>query len=98
MLDRSTELGVHSASRREDQMPATTKIKHAGRPDDDIARDIRQALKLDSDVPDERISVQVHSGIATLEGNVESSLQKEAAAADAKKVNGVRTVMNQIKF
>ncbi|MGP0072822.1 MAG: BON domain-containing protein [Bryobacteraceae bacterium] len=79
-------------------MPATTKIKHAGRLDDDIARDIRQALKLDSDVPDERISVQVHSGIATLEGNVESNLQKEAAAADAKKVNGVRTVMNQIKF
>jgi peptidoglycan/xylan/chitin deacetylase (PgdA/CDA1 family) len=69
-------------------MPATTKIKHAGRLDDDTARDIRQALKLDSDAPDERISVQVHSGIATLDGNVDSSLQKEAAAADAKKVNG----------
>lgn len=79
-------------------MPATTQTKHTGRPDDDIARDIRQALKLDSDVPDERISVQVHSGIATLEGNVDSSLQKEAAAADAKKVSGVHSVVNQIKF
>jgi osmotically-inducible protein OsmY len=97
MLDRSRELGVHSASRREDEMPATAK-KHTGRLDDDIARDIRQALKLDSDVPDERISVQVHSGIATLDGNVDSSLQKEAAAADAKKVNGVHGVVNQIKF
>jgi osmotically-inducible protein OsmY len=79
-------------------MPATAKIRHPGRPDDDIAQDIRQALKLDNDVPDERISVQVHNGVATLEGNVDSSLQKEAAAADAKKVRGVRTVMNQIKF
>jgi len=79
-------------------MPPTAKTKHAGRPDDDIAHNIRQALKLDSDVPDERISVQVHSGIATLEGNVDSNLQKEAAAADAKKVTGVRTVINQIKL
>ncbi len=79
-------------------MPATARVKHAGRPDEDIAHDIRQALKLDSDIPDERISVQVHSGIATLEGNVDSRLQKEVAAADAKKVNGVRDVINQIKF
>lgn len=79
-------------------MPTTTKIKHAGRSDQNIAQDIREALKLDSDVPDERISVQVHNGIATLEGNVDSSLQKEAAGADAKKVSGVRSIMNQIKF
>ncbi len=77
-------------------MPATTKIKHNVRSDKDIAHDIRQALKLDSDVPDERISVQVRKGIVTLEGNVDVSLQKEAAAADAKKVSGVSSVDNQI--
>lgn len=79
-------------------MPAPTKTKHRGRPDDDIAQDILQALKLDSDVPHERISVQVHKGIVTLEGNVDSSLQKEAASTNAKKVTGVRSIMNQIKF
>lgn len=77
-------------------MAATGKIRHGTRPDDDIARDVRQALKLDSDVPDERISIQVQNGVVTLEGNVESSLQKEAAAADAKKVNGVSGVDNRI--
>lgn len=77
-------------------MPATSRTKHIIRSDNDIAQDIRQALKLDSDVPDERISVQVHSGVVTLEGNVDASLQKEAAAADATKVNGVSTVQNRI--
>lgn len=78
-------------------MPATSKTKHSVRPDDDITRDVRQALKLDSDVPDQRISVQVRNGIVTLDGNVDASLQKEAAAEDAKKVSGVRSVINQIK-
>lgn len=79
-------------------MPAKSKTKHSVRSDDDITRDVQQALKLDSDVPDERISVQVHNGIVTLDGNVDANLQKEAAAEDAKKVAGVRSVMNQIKF
>lgn len=78
-------------------MPATSKTKHSVRSDDDITRDVQQALKLDSDVPDERISVQVHNGIVTLDGNVDANLQKEAAAEDATKVAGVRSVINQIK-
>lgn len=77
-------------------MPATSKTKHDVRSDDDIAQDIRQALKLDSDVPDERISVEVRNGMVTLDGNVDESLQKEAATADAKKVSGVSSVDNRI--
>jgi len=77
-------------------MPAKGKAKRGARLDDDIARDIRQALKLDSDVPDERIRVQVHNGVATLEGNVEANLQKATAESDTKKVKGVVDVVNRI--
>jgi len=77
-------------------MTPKSKSQSDTRPDAAIAWDIRQALKLDSDVPDERISVQVHAGLVTLEGNVEARLQKEAAEADALKVKGVRGVTNRI--
>jgi osmotically-inducible protein OsmY len=76
-------------------MPAKGKTKR-GRLDDDVARDIRQALKLDSDVPDERIRVQVHNGVATLEGNVEANLQKATAESDTRKVKGVVDIVNRI--
>ena len=78
-------------------MPAKRKIKQGGRLDEDIARDIRQCMKLDSDVPDERIHVEVDHGLATLTGNVDESFQREAAEADAKKVKGVRDVTNRIE-
>jgi osmotically-inducible protein OsmY len=79
------------------QMAAKSKGKPGIRPDDDVARDIRQCMKLDSDVPDERIRVEVHNGLATLNGNVDESFQKEAAEADAKKVKGVQGVANRIE-
>jgi osmotically-inducible protein OsmY len=53
-------------------------------------------LKLDSDVPDERIRVQVQNGAATLEGNVEANLQKATAESDTRKVKGVVDVVNRI--
>ncbi|HYA18873.1 MAG TPA: BON domain-containing protein [Bryobacteraceae bacterium] len=64
--------------------------------DDEIALNIREALRLDNDVPDGLIDVQVQDGIATLEGTVESELQKEIAEADTKKIKGVREVINRI--
>ncbi len=77
-------------------MTLKSKSQRDARPDAAIAWDIRQALKLDSDVPDERITVHVQDGLATLEGTLEASLQKEAAEADARKVRGVRGVTNRI--
>ncbi len=77
-------------------MTTKSKSQSDARPDAAIASDIRQALKLDSDVPDERITVQVDAGLVTLEGNVDASLQKEAAEADALKVKGVGGVTNRI--
>ena len=72
------------------------KSTGTARLDANIARNIRQALKLDNDVPDEQISVDVSHGLATLGGIVETDLQKDAAEADARQVKGVRDVMNRI--
>jgi len=77
-------------------MTRKDKTARSGQLDSDIARNIRQALKLDNDVPDEQISVEVSHGLATLEGIVETNLQKEAAEADVRRVKGVRDVMNRI--
>ena len=70
----------------------TAKIKK----DDEIALKIRQALKFDNDVPDERIKVQVRDGLATLEGTVENDMQRQTAEADARHVRGVRDVINRL--
>jgi osmotically-inducible protein OsmY len=77
-------------------MTRKDKTTRSAQLDSDIARNIRQALKLDNDVPDEHIRVEVSHGLATLEGTVETDLQKEAAEADARRVKGVRDVMNRI--
>jgi osmotically-inducible protein OsmY len=66
------------------------------RTDAEIASDIRKALKLDHDVPDELISVQVYNGVVTIAGNVEEIAQKDIAENDAKKVKGVRNVISRI--
>ncbi len=73
------------------------RIKLEARPDEEIARDVRQALKLDNDVPDERITVKVEEGIVTLTGHVEATLQKQTAEEDARKVKGTRGIRNQIE-
>lgn len=66
------------------------------RADEQIAEDVQRALRLDNDVPDERIRVEVNDGMITLEGSVDQSVQKEAAQDAANKVLGVRGVSNRI--
>lgn len=64
--------------------------------DDQIAAGIRQALKLDHDVPDELVSVQVRDGVVTLEGDLQTLAQKDIAERDARNVKGVRSVISRI--
>lgn len=78
-------------------MVTKTNPKSRTRLDEDIARDVKESMKFDNDVPDERIRVAVHDGLVTLEGTVETSFQKEAAETDARKVKGVRDVANRIE-
>jgi osmotically-inducible protein OsmY len=72
-------------------------LKLEVRPDDEIAHDVRQALKLDNDVPDERITVKVEDGVVTLAGHVEATLQKQTAEEDSRKVKGTRKILNRIE-
>ncbi len=66
------------------------------RGDEDIADDIRCALELDYQVPDERLSVSVIDGIATLKGNVDWSYQRDAAEDDAAMILGVTGLVDEI--
>jgi len=77
-------------------MELKTKTAAAAPADNDLAQQIRHVLKLDSEVHDHRIRVEVHDGIATLAGTVETRFQKEAAEADAKMVKGIVGVHNQL--
>jgi osmotically-inducible protein OsmY len=62
------------------------------RSDMDIERDIRTALLLDYQVPDDRIAVNVLNGYVTLTGNVNWDYQRDAAEADAAMIRGVQGI------
>jgi osmotically-inducible protein OsmY len=66
------------------------------RADTDIADDIRSALDLDYQVPDDRISVSVIDGFVTLTGNVDWYFQRDAAEDDAAMILGVKGVDDEI--
>ena len=66
------------------------------RADRDIAADIRSALALDYQVPDDRISVSVVDGFVTLTGNVDWYYQKDSAEDDAAMISGVKGVDDEI--
>lgn len=66
------------------------------RTDTDIAGAALTALKWDSLVPDDRITVTVRHGFITLEGTVHWQYQKEAATRAVHNLIGVKGVSNQI--
>jgi hyperosmotically inducible protein len=69
----------------------------ADKASDDLIRD-RVMLKVASD-PDAKVgdlNVEMKDGVATLTGVVETQGQKEKAAKLAKKVKGVKQVVNNI--
>jgi osmotically-inducible protein OsmY len=66
--------------------------------DDFISDTVRQKLAADSLVKGGAIDVEVKEGNVTLKGKVQEQKQKEKAERIAKKVNGVKTVVNEIKI
>lgn len=66
------------------------------RSDADIAADIRSALALDYQVPEDRIEVSVLDGNVTLTGNVKWYYQKDTAEEDAAMITGVKSLDNEI--
>jgi len=66
---------------------------------DDFVNDtVRQRLAADSLVKGGAIDVEVKDGVVTLKGKVQEPKQKDKAERITKKVNGVKSVVNQIKI
>jgi osmotically-inducible protein OsmY len=66
---------------------------------DDFLNDtVRQRLAADALVKGGAIDVDVKGGVVTLKGKVAEAKQKEKAERIAKKVGGVKSVVNEIKI
>ena len=65
--------------------------------DDAIYDKVRISLASDIDVKGGGLTVDVKDGVVTLSGNLESQGQKDKAAKIAKKVKGVKKVVNNIE-
>jgi osmotically-inducible protein OsmY len=78
-------------------MQAQKKTDKAIRTDAQIARDVLHRMKDDFEVPDDRIRMKVAGGIVTIEGTVTRDAQKAATESCAKRVKGVRGVINKIE-
>jgi osmotically-inducible protein OsmY len=66
--------------------------------DDYITDSIRQKLAADTVVKGGDLDVQVKDGNVTLSGKVHEQRQKDKAGSIAKKVHGVKSVVNNIKI
>mgnify|MGYP000249409345 CR=1 FL=1 len=64
--------------------------------DADITLWVRSALQQDERVDATRITIATNDGIVTLSGNVDDIAAREYAEREAKKINGVLGVINQI--
>lgn len=67
------------------------------RTDTEIAHQVVNALMWDVNVPDSKVKARVADGWVTLEGNVESAFQKQAAYFAVRNLTGVRGVTNLIE-
>ena len=71
----------------------------ADKPTDDnyIYDSVREKLASDSVVKGGAIDVDVKDGVVTLKGKVQEAKQKSKAESLAKKVKGVKSVINQLQ-
>lgn len=67
------------------------------RNDAQVANDVQGKINADSNVPTKQITVTSNNGIVTLAGNVGSDTERQAAANDAARVEGVKTVVNNLQ-
>jgi len=68
------------------------------RSDAEIAGAVRASLGWDVFVPEKRIRATVTDGRVTLEGDVESWKQREAAEAAIRNISGIDTIVNDIEI
>ena len=68
--------------------------KYVTKSDDSIKKAVEQALKYDARVLDDRIKVEVESGVVSLRGSVENLQARQYAVQDAQNTVGVMQVKN----
>ena len=64
--------------------------------DDELAKDVLNALKWNWEIPNDRVKVKVENGWITLEGETEWAYQREAAQITITKVEGIKGITNAI--
>ena len=65
--------------------------------DVEIASEVQNKINADPSIPTKQISVGNTNGVVTLSENVNSDLERIAAANDASQVEGVKTVVNNLQ-
>jgi osmotically-inducible protein OsmY len=79
------------------QIPTYRESGEMMKTDDEIKRDVEAELRWDPDIDATDIAVSVKGGVVTLAGFVPSYLQKFEAEKDAKRVQGVVGVANDLE-
>lgn len=87
-------IGVKAVAIDIDVLPASSGVRN----DTKIAEAIIDALKWNSQVPDEKLKIKVENGWVTLEGDVEWEYQKNAARNAIENLFGVKGINNLIKI
>jgi osmotically-inducible protein OsmY len=76
---------------------ARIEVETSVRPDEDLRGDITRGLLRDAATESYEITVEVHAGVATLGGVVDSDVEKQAAVGVAEGVPGVKRVDSRIQ-
>lgn len=69
----------------------------ADRTDAQVASEVTDKIKADSNVPDKQLNISANGGVITLSGNVSSDAARNAASSDAAQIAGVKTVVNNLQ-
>ncbi len=67
------------------------------RTDAQVASDVQNKIYSDAGIQSRQISVQAAAGVVTLSGDVNTDVERTAAANDAGSINSVRTVINNLQ-
>jgi hypothetical protein len=67
-----------------------------GRTDAQLAADVQNKINSDTSFPDKGLQVSANNGVVTLSGAVSSDGARAAAAGDAARIEGVKTVVNNL--
>ena len=83
--------GVKALANDIEVKPATTRT------DPEIAHDIVDAMRININVPEDRIKVSVRDGFVTVDGKLDWRFQRDAAESCLRSISGVRAVTNNIE-